>query len=50
MKTAIIRGIRKRDGAKSCVQGDKQIKKWDKGSGDLREGPHPVKFSAVKRN
>ena len=30
--------------AKFFVQGDKQIKKWNKGSGDLRTRSHPTKF------
>ena len=41
-------GTRKGNGAKSCVQGDKQIKdnsdiKWNRGSGDLRARPRPAK-------
>jgi hypothetical protein len=32
---------KKWNGAKSCVQGDKPIKKWVKGSGDLKGRPPP---------
>ena len=38
------RSTRKWNTAKSCIQGDKQIKKWNKESGDLRAGSHPAKF------
>ena len=38
------RSTRKWNGAKFCVQGDKWIKKWNKGSGDLRARSHPIKF------
>ena len=39
------RSTRKWNGAKSYVQGDKQIKKWNKGSpGHLRPRSHPTKF------
>ena len=42
-------GTRKWNGAKSCIQGDKQIKekpdiKWNKGCGDLRARSHPSKL------
>ena len=46
---------RKQDGAKSCVQGDKQMKEnpdveWKKGSGDLRARSCPAKLQLAKRN
>ena len=44
------KNTRKWNGAKSCVQGNKQIKKWNKGSGDLRARSHPAKFPIVKKN
>ena len=44
------RSTRKWDRAKSCVQGDKQIKKWNKGSGDLRARyHHPGKFPTCEK-
>ena len=43
------RGTRKWNRAKSCVQGDKWIKKWNKGSGDLRARSHPAKFPACEK-
>ena len=43
------RGTRKWNRAKSCVQGDKQIKKWNKGSGDLRARSHPAKFPTCEK-
>lgn len=42
------KSTRKWNGTKSCVQGDKQIKKWKKGSGDLRAGSHPAKWKETK--
>ena len=38
------RSTRKWDGAKSCVQGDKQVKKLNKGNGVFRARSHPTKF------
>ena len=32
------------NGAKSYVQGDKQIKTWNKGIGDLMARSYPAKF------
>ena len=32
-----------------CVPKDKQIKKWNKGSGDLREKSHPAKFPTCEK-
>ena len=40
---------RKWNGAKSYVQGDKQIEKWNKRSGDLRAKLHPSKLKLVKK-
>ena len=34
---------------KSYVQEDKQIKKWNKGSGDLRARSHPAKFPIFEK-
>ena len=42
------RSTRKQNGVKSCIQGDKQIKKWNKGNGDLRERSHPAIPSCEK--
>lgn len=38
------KGTRKWSEAKSFVQGEKQFKKWNKESGDLKEIIHPAKF------
>ena len=35
---------RKWNGAKPCTNGDKQIMKQNKGSGDLKASLHPVKL------
>lgn len=43
------RNTKKWNGAKSCVQGDKQTKKWNKGSGDLRARSHPAKFPTCEK-
>lgn len=34
---------------KSCNQGDKQIKKWNKESGDLRARSYPTKLPIYKK-
>lgn len=41
-------------GAKPCAQGDKKLKdkpdaNWNKGSGDLKARPHPVKLPACEK-
>ena len=36
-------------GAKFCVKGEKQTKKWNKGSGDLRGRSNPAKFPTCKK-
>ena len=40
---------KKWSGAKSCVQGDKQIKKWKEGSDDLRARSHPAQFPIYRK-
>lgn len=47
-------GTRKWNGAKSCVQGDKQIKekldvRWNKGYGDLWAKPHSAKLPTCEK-
>ena len=44
------RNTRTWNAAKSCVQGDKQIKKRNKGSGDLSIRPHPAKLPTYKKS
>ena len=43
------RSSKKWNGAKSCVPGDKQIKKWNKGCGDFGTTSHPPKFSTCEK-
>lgn len=38
------KSTRTQNGTKRCVQGDRQIKKWNKGSGNLRVRSNPAKF------
>ena len=44
VNSEVKKSTRKWDGAKSCAQGDKWIKKWNKGSGDLRARSRLAKF------
>ena len=43
------KNTKKWNGAKFCVQGDKQIKKWNKGSGNLKARSHPAKFPTCEK-
>jgi hypothetical protein len=43
------KGIAEWNRAKSCVQGDKEVRKWNKGSDDLRERPLPVKLPSYEK-